>query len=57
MSIQNEQISEKLVQQKFYIRGNYQELLNYTYDGEKIHLEEEEWKQFLNEWQYYITKK
>jgi methionine-R-sulfoxide reductase len=56
MSIQNEQISEKLVQQKFYIRGNYQELLNYTYDGEKIHLEEEGWKLFLNEWQYYIIR-
>ncbi len=57
MSIQNEQISEKLLNQTFYIRGNYQELLNYTYDGEKIHLEEEEWKELLNEWQYYILRK
>lgn len=52
-----EEITEELYKQSFYIKGSYQELLNYAYKGEKISLDEREWKQILNDWQYYILRK
>ncbi len=52
-----EEIKEKLLNQDFYIKGNYKELLNYHYNGEKISIDEKEWKEILNDWQYYILRK
>lgn len=51
-----ETLSNMLLQQNFFISGNYQDYLNYIYNGDKVQLSQEEWKKLLTEWQYYILR-
>lgn len=51
-----ETLSNMLLQQNFFIRGNYQDYLNYIYNGDKVQLSPEEWKKLLTEWQYYVLR-
>ncbi|MFN3605331.1 MAG: peptide-methionine (R)-S-oxide reductase MsrB [Leptonema sp. (in: bacteria)] len=55
--MEKENIKNELLDQPFYIKGDYTTLLNHNYQGETIHLKEEEWKMLLNEWQFYILRK
>lgn len=54
--MEREELKKELLEQSFYIKGTYKDLLNYIYDGETINIPKEDWKKFLNDWQYYILK-
>lgn len=56
MQNDKEFISENLINQPFYIKGKYNDLIDYVYKGDTVDLKEEEWKKLLNEWQFYILR-
>lgn len=57
MDKQKETVSKELLEQPFYIKGNYKELSEYIYKGDKVNLTDQEWKHLLNDWQFYILRK
>ncbi|MCS7204885.1 MAG: peptide-methionine (R)-S-oxide reductase MsrB [Leptospiraceae bacterium] len=38
------------------MKGNYEELKDFVYNGEQLKLEEDQWKELLTEWQFYILR-
>lgn len=46
-----------LFQQEFFIKGTYEELMDFIYTGETLNLEDVRWKELLPEWEYYVLRK